>query len=319
MFLSLMNIGKLKTKTNIFLSPMSGVCNIAYRIQAMRYNCGLVYSEFVNATAIARENERSIQMIETAKEERPVAIQLFGTDIPHIQQSVKLLQEKADIIDFNFGCPSHKITRCGAGAALLNQPEKVEEIIRAMVKVSERPITAKVRTGINEKNITIKKIAQAIENAGADAIAIHGRTLAQGYAGKANWDHIKEIKDTIGIPVIGNGDVTSPEKAKEMFSFTGCDAIMVGRAACGNPFIFKQIDHYLKTGNILEQKNKIELFQEYLKIWKRFEYLTFANLKVQANYFTKGIEGGNNIRKELSKTKTVEDIEKVMLNHQTSL
>ena len=310
-----MKLSTFTTKTNIFLAPMSGVCNIAYRVQAMKYDCGLVYSEFVNATAIARENERSIKMIQTDKSEQPVAIQIFGTDIPNIQHAVKLLQEKADVIDFNFGCPSHKITKCGAGAALLNKPEKVEEIIRAMVKVSQKPITAKVRIGINDKQITIKKIAEAIQNAGAEAIAIHPRTLEQGYSGKANWDHIKQIKEMISIPVIGNGDVTTPQKAKEMFDYTECDAIMIGRAACGNPFIFKQINHFLKTGKILKQKNKITLFLEYLDIWKRFPYLTFTNLKIQANYFTKSMEGGSIIRKELSKAKTVQDVEEIMLKN----
>ena len=313
-----MNIGKLKTKTNVFLSPMSGVCNIAYRIQAMRYNCGMAYSEFVNATAIAKENEYSIKMIETSEDERPVAIQLFGTDLPHIQHSVKLLQEKADVIDFNFGCPSHKVTSCGAGAALLNQPEKVEQIIRAMVNVSEKPITAKVRIGLNEKNITIKQIAKAIENAGASAIAVHGRTLEQGYQGRANWNAIKEVKEIVAIPVIGNGDITTPEKAKQIFEETGCDAIMIGRSACGNPFIFQQIQHYLVTGKILEQKNKIELFKEYLDIWKRFD-LEWSNLKVQANYFTKGIEGGTEIRVKLTAAKNLADVERIMDEAQESV
>lgn len=308
-----MIIGKLKTKSNIFLAPMSGVCNIAYRIQAMRYNCGLVYSEFVNATALARENEVSIQKIQTAQEERPVAIQLFGTDIPHIQHAVKLLQEKADIIDFNFGCPSHKVTNCGAGAAMLNQPEKVEAIINAMVNVSEKPITAKVRIGMNEKQITIKQIAQAVENGGGAAIAIHPRTLEQGYSGQANWKHIREVKEHVNIPVIGNGDVTTPEKAKLMFEETNCDAIMLGRAACGNPFIFKQITHYLQTGELLPQKDKFELFIEYLDIWKQFPQLEFSNLKVQANYFTKGIIGGSDIRTQLATVKNITELEDVMV------
>lgn len=308
----LMKLGNLTSKTNVFLSPMSGVCNIAYRMQAMRYDCGLVYSEFVNATAIARENEKSIRRIQTMDEERPVAIQLFGTDISVIQQATRLLQDKADVIDFNFGCPSHKVTSCGAGAAMLNQPEKVEQIIAAMVKVSDKPITAKVRVGITEKQITIKQIAKAVENAGAAAIAIHPRTLDQGYSGNANWQHIADVKKQVDIPVIGNGDVTSPEKAKQMFQQTNCDAIMVGRAACGNPFIFKQIHHYLQTGELLPQKDKLALFSEYLSLWKRFPCLEFSNLKVQANYFTKGMVGGADIRRALSQVKNVEELERVM-------
>lgn len=307
-----MKLGSLSTKTNVFLSPMSGVCNIAYRIQAMRYDCGLVYSEFVNATALVRESERSIKMIQTADDERPVAIQLFGTDISAIQHATRLLQDKADVVDFNFGCPSHKVTSCGAGAAMLNQPEKVEQIIAAMIKVSDKPITAKVRVGINEKQITIKQIALAVERAGAAAIAIHPRTLDQGYSGNANWLMIKEVKELVDIPVIGNGDVTSPEKAKQMFQQTNCDAIMIGRAACGNPFIFTQIYHYLQTGTLLPQKDKFLLFQEYLSLWKRFPHLEFSNLKVQANYFTKGIVGGPDIRTMLSRVKTVSELEDVM-------
>lgn len=294
------------------LAPMAGICNIAFRVMARKYGAGLVYSEFVNATAISRENEYAIKMMRTADEERPVSIQLFGSEIADIKKATQLLQEKTDIVDFNFGCPAHQITCTGAGAALLNQPEKVRQIVEAMVSVSKKPVTVKMRIGINEKNITVLKLAKAVEAAGAAAVAVHGRTLEQQYSGTANWNIIKQVKETVNIPVIGNGDVTSEIKAKEMIEQTGVDAVMVGRAACGNPFIFTRINHYLKTGKIVEQKDTINLFFEYVDLWEKYEGLKFTNLKIQASYFTKGIPNAAQLRVDIGKAKNGDEVKNIL-------
>jgi nifR3 family TIM-barrel protein len=295
---------------------MAGVCNVAFRVMARRYGAGLVYSEFVNATAISRENEYAIKMMRTAEEERPVSIQLFGSEIADIKKATQLLQDKTDIVDFNFGCPAHQVTCTGAGAALLNEPEKVKNIVEAMVSVSEKPVTVKMRLGINEKKITILKLAKAVEAAGAAAVAVHGRTLEQQYSGIANWDMIRQVKETVNIPVIGNGDVINEIKAKEMIEQTGVDAVMVGRAACGNPFIFTRINHYLKTGKILQQKNTIKLFFEYVDLWEKYEGLKFTNLKIQAGYFTKGIQNGGALRIALGKVSSVDEMKETLFNFQ---
>ena len=291
---------------------MAGVCNIAFRVMARRYGAGLVYSEFVNATAISRENEYAIKMMRTAEEERPVSIQLFGSEIADIKKATKLLQDKTDIVDFNFGCPAHQVTCTGAGAALLNEPEKVKQIVEAMVSVSEKPVTVKMRLGMNEKKITVVQLAKAVETAGAAAIAVHGRTLEQQYSGTANWDMIRQVKETVNIPVIGNGDVINEKRAKEMIEQTGVDAVMVGRAACGNPFIFTRINHYLKTGTFLPQKDTIDLFFEYVDLWEKHEGLKFTNLKIQASYFTKGIKSAGQLRIDLVKAKNVDEVKDIL-------
>ncbi|MEK6920330.1 MAG: tRNA dihydrouridine synthase DusB [Nanoarchaeota archaeon] len=306
-------IGNYTFDSPTCLAPMAGVCNVAFRVMARRYGAGLVYSEFVNATAISRENEYAIKMMRTAEEERPVSIQLFGSEIEDIKKATQLLQDKTDIVDFNFGCPAHQVTCTGAGAALLNEPEKVKQIVEAMVSVSEKPVTVKMRLGMNEKNITVLKLAKAVETAGAAAVAVHGRTLEQQYSGTANWDMIRQVKEAVNIPVIGNGDVINEFKAKEMFDATGVDAVMVGRAACGNPFIFTRINHYLKTGTFLPQKDTIDLFFEYVDVWQKYEGLKFTNLKIQASYFTKGIKNAGQLRIDLVKAKTVEDVKEILL------
>jgi tRNA-dihydrouridine synthase B len=294
------------------LAPMAGIGNVAFRILCRKYGAGLVYSEFVNATAISRENAYALQMMETAKEERPVAIQLFGTKIPDIKKATTLLQDKCDHVDFNFGCPSHQITCTGAGAALMKHPNKVREIVSAMVSVSSKPVTVKMRTGLDDGTVNVVEIAQKCEEAGAAAVAVHGRTLKQKYMGTADWKVIKEVKENVNIPVIGNGDVVDEHSAQRMLEETNVDAVMLGRAACGNPFVFTRINHFLKTGKLLEQKNTLEIFDEYLALWKLHEGLRFSNLKMQVGYFTRGLVGGKNMRKALVGTRSLEELENVL-------
>jgi len=294
------------------LAPMAGICNVAFRVLCRKYGAGLVYSEFVNATAISRENDYALKMMHTVPEEQPVSIQLFGTNIADIKKATLLLQDKCDHIDFNFGCPALQVTCTGAGAALMKHPKKVKDIVAAMVSVSNKPITVKMRLGLDDTTMNVVDIAKNVEEAGAAAVAVHGRTLDQKYMGTAQWSMIKKVKEAVNIPVIGNGDVVDEEGALQMFRETHVDAVMVGRAAVGNPFIFSRINHYLQTGKKLEQKNTRDIFDEYLALWETHEGLKFSNLKMQIGYFTRGLSGGKYLRSALVATKNLEEIRSVL-------
>lgn len=300
-------IGNIVFESQLCLAPMAGITNTAFRILCRRYGAGLVYSEFVHATALRKKTGYAVRMMQIADEERPVAVQLFGTDIESIKKATILLQDKADIIDFNCGCPCQQITKTGAGAALLKHPEKIPEIISAMASVSKKPVTVKMRIGADDKHIIAVSLAKAVEKAGASAIAVHGRTLKQGYSGKADWHIIKQVKESVTIPVIGNGDVVDELSAEKMLQETGVDAVMIGRQAMGNPFIFFRISQYLKTGKKVEQKDTTKLFLEYLELCEHYPQ-KFSGLKIHAGYFTKGIAGGAQLRQGIAQTKNIDEL-----------
>jgi len=297
-------------KGKALLSPMAGVTDVAFRTLCHRYGAALTYTEFVHSRAVVAENKKTLEMLQTSKEESPVAVQLFGNNIYDVINAAKLCQKKFDIVDINCGCPAWKVIRSGAGSALLNNEEKIKEIISKLSQNIEIPISLKIRKGLNEQNINAIQIAKTAEQAGASAIAIHGRTQKQGYSGKADWEIIKKIKQSVSIPVIGNGDVFTPEDFKKRLKESGVDYIMIARGAIGNPYIFKQINDYLKTGKY-DEKNKIELFFEYLALAKKYK-LSFKQIKNQAISFTKGIPKSAELRKKLSQTKSTEEIEEIL-------
>jgi len=305
-----MNFPKLKSKA--VLSPMAGVTDVAFRALGAKYGAGLTYTEFVSGTAIVRGNFKSMKMIETSPQEKPVAVQLFGNSVEDVCEAARQLEHKFDVIDINCGCPAWKVIKTGAGSELLKSPDKIASFVSKLASAVNRPVTVKIRKGIDDDNVNAVEIAKIVENAGASAIAIHGRTQKQGYTGVADWEIIKRVKEAVNIPVIGNGDVFTPEQFKEKLDYSGVDAIMIARGAIGNPYIFTQIDSYLKTGKY-DKINPIPLFFEYLEFAKKYK-IDFPSIKTHAMSFTKGVIGGAELRNKLSEAKTTEEISSVLKN-----
>lgn len=248
----LLKIGNVELKNNIFLAPMAGVTDMPFRILCKEQECGLVYTEMVSAKGMHYDDDKSNKLTLMHEIEKPGAVQIFGSD-PTIMAEVteKLNASDAAIIDINMGCPAPKITKNGEGSALMKNPQLIAEIIRAVAAASQKPVTVKIRKGWDESLINAVEIARIAEENGASAVAVHGRTREQYYSGKADWDIIRRVKEAVSIPVIGNGDVTGPKEARKLLEETKCDAIMVGRGAQGNPWIFKKIVRFLEDGTIV--------------------------------------------------------------------
>ncbi len=247
-----MKIGNVELKNNIFLAPMAGVTDMPFRILCKEQECGLVYTEMVSAKGMHYDDDKSNKLTLMHEIEKPGAVQIFGSD-PIIMAEVaeKLNASDAAIIDINMGCPAPKITKNGEGSALMKNPQLIAEIIRAVAAASQKPVTVKIRKGWDDSLINAVEIARIAEENGASAVAVHGRTREQYYSGKADWDIIRQVKEAVSIPVIGNGDVTGPKEARKLLEETKCDAIMVGRGAQGNPWIFKKIVRFLEDGTIV--------------------------------------------------------------------
>jgi len=310
--MSSLKIGKLKLKGNLILAPMSGVTNLPSRLLCRKYGASLVYSEMTSSEAIIRKNQKSIERGFTCAEERPMGIQLMGSVPANLAASAVFLEERyrPDLIDVNFGCPAQGVIKNGCGSGLLKKPEQIGEILGQLSDTIDLPLTAKIR--ILEDFDGTLKIAKLIEKAGANAITVHGRTQKQGYSGRSNPDFIKGIKSELSIPVIANGDIFDEITAKQTLEFTQCDGLMIGRAAIGNPFIFKKISHYLETGEILppqETEERLADFFEYVELCRKYDMLTINDLKLNAQWFTKGIENVKQVRVKINK---VEDIESVL-------
>lgn len=295
---------------------MSGVTDVAFRALAKKYGAGLTYTEFTNGTGIVRGNFGALQRTRTDPTEKPVAIQLFGNSGNDVIEAARIAQEHFDIIDVNCGCPAWKVIKTGAGSEMLKQPEKIASFINKLATAVTKPVTVKIRTGINDTTINAVTVAKLVENAGAAAIAIHGRTQQQGYSGTANWNIIQCVKEAVNIPVIGNGDVFSPEQFKQKLEYSGVDYIMIARGAIGNPFIFKQINEYLEKGTY-DPENRIHQFLEYLELARKYN-IPFESIKTHAMNFTKTIRNATDIRARLMTCKTAETVSQIMNSVTTS-
>ena len=310
-----MFIGNVELKNNIFMAPMAGITDKPYRQICAEMGCGLVYSEMVSAKGLYYNSNNTEKLMDCDEDCRPYAIQLFGSEPEIMAGMAKRIENLPfDIIDVNMGCPAPKIVKNGDGSALMKNPSLVYDIVSAMVNAQNKPVTVKIRKGFDEESINAVEVALAAQKAGASAVTVHGRTREQYYSGNADWDIIKEVKNALDIPVIGNGDVTSPEKAKEMFEKTGCDGIMIGRAAEGNPWIFKRITHYLETGEMLpetDKKEKADTVMRHAQMLIEFkgEYIGVREMRRHLSFYTKGMPQAASMRAEINTVLSIDDIE----------
>jgi len=314
------HIGNVEIKNKIVLAPMAGISNHAYRTIIKEMGCGLIYAEMVSDKAICFGNEKTIDMLYMTDDERPIAQQIFGSDKESFVKAAKFIEENMhpDIIDINMGCPVPKVaTRAQAGSALLKDPKKVYEIVSSVVKCVNVPVTVKIRSGWDFNSINAVEIAKEIERAGASAIAVHPRTRSQGYSGSADWNIIKQVKESVSIPVIGNGDVKSCYDAKRMLDETGCDAVMIGRATLGNPWLIKECIKYLENGTIPEKvtiKEKKDMILKHLNNLKLSKNEKSALLEIRSHiaWYLKGIPNTSEIKTSIFKSKTISEVEEII-------
>lgn len=307
-------IGDIELKNRVVLAPMAGVCNSAFRLTVKEFGAGLVCAEMVSDKAILYNNARTMGMLYIDEREKPLSLQIFGGKKETLVEAARFVDKNttADIIDINMGCPVPKITKCDAGAKWLLDPNKIYDMVSAVVGVVEKPVTVKMRMGWDEDHIYAVENAQAVERAGGKAIALHGRTRVQMYEGTANWDIIKEVKQSVSIPVIGNGDVNTPQDAKRMLDETGVDGVMIGRAALGNPWMIYRTVKYLETGELMGEpgvREKMEVCKLHLDrlIALKNENIAVREMRKHAAWYLKGIRGNAKVRNDINLMNTREE------------
>jgi nifR3 family TIM-barrel protein len=314
-----LRIGNVEISNRVVLAPMAGVTDKAFRIIAKEYGCGLVYTEMVSAKALTYKNIRTKALLDLQGELQPIAVQLFGCEPDVMAEGAKIaVGEGAQIIDINMGCPVPKVVRNSEGSALLEKPELAAEIVKAIVRNVPVPVTVKIRTGLNKDNIVAVSFAKEMEAAGASAIAVHGRTRDQYYAGEADWSMINKVKEAVFIPVIGNGDIWSPQDARKMLDETGCDAVMLGRGVLGNPWLIERVYHYIEHGEIIPPPDPDEKIHEALRhleltIKLKGEFSGLREMRKHLAWYLKGMRHTSSLKDAIFKAKTHDEI--ILLLH----
>lgn len=315
----MLKIGDIEMKNSVVLAPMAGVCNSAFRLTVKEFGAGLVCAEMVSDKGIVLQNARTMNMLYIDEREKPLSLQIFGGEKKSLVEAAQFVDKNtnADIIDINMGCPVPKITKCDAGAKWLLDPNKIYEMVSAVVDAVEKPVTVKMRIGWDDEHVFAIQNAQAVERAGGKAVSMHGRTRVQMYEGKANWDIIREVKRSINIPLIGNGDVETPQDAERMLKETGVDGVMIGRAALGNPWMIYRTVKYLETGQLMDEPSVREKMDVCVLHMDRLIALKNENVAVRemrkhASWYLKGVKGNAQARKGINVCETREDVVKLL-------
>lgn len=313
-----LKIGNVRLENPYILAPMAGVTDLPFRLLCKEMGAGLICMEMVSAKAISFHNKNTEKLMEIEEKERPVSMQLFGSEPDLIAKMAAQIEERPfDILDLNMGCPVPKVVNNGEGSALMKTPKLAAEIVRKTAKAIQKPLTVKIRKGFDEAHSNAVEMAKYLEDAGAAAIAVHGRTREQYYAGKADWEIIRQVKEAVSVPVIGNGDVTDPISAHKMMEETGCDGVMIGRASRGNPWIFRQLVEYDKTGNIPERPDVAELKAMILRharlqLQYKGEYTGIREMRKHVAWYTAGYPHSAAIRRRVNEIETIGQLEEIL-------
>lgn len=319
MFYHKLKIGNVELDNNILLAPMAGVTDLAFRKICKDCGAGLVETEMVSSKAIFYQDEKTIKMINTDGEKRPISMQIFGSEPETMAEAAKFLNDKSDIIDINMGCPAPKVVKNGDGSRLLLDLDLVSRIVKAVVAVSKVPVTVKIRKGWDDDNIVAVEAAKRIEAAGASAITVHGRTRNQFYSGKADWDIIRQVKENVSIPVIGNGDILDGDSAKRIFEQTLVDGIMIGRATLGNPWVFKEISTFLNGEEFVKPDNN-EILSTILRqyemlISEKGEYTAVREMRKHIAWYVKGMKEATSLRNQVNLLESFIEVEELLRNY----